>query len=412
MAQTLQMFRRGDSNTNINTVLEDGHRTYDSGRLHDLAPSPSSSFPMSGPHGNTDNRGLDGLDEEPLLPGSGTERNFDRQRLAEPHHDGNAVRNSQVDVVSTSASSPRDRLTVLFIDSDSFLIKLPNPHHESMVLQGQNGADAPTYWLVYPCTVLELDIPSPAIDTPLVLESNGESYLAGNSYLPAQAAIDTGIPEDFLNKSTAKDPTRKQNAGHFQDVDLATALQNLNTNPGCSISEIATSPLQENQSSQSPARDPGVADDKPYAPDNLSPTTAPKTASNSAPPPRRRRSSATSSPISRQAGRSYPINRQRKDLKDEKRQRIVCGIDDCMCEFSDYNGLRRHRKNTHLSESQFCAQCLYPKCSAERWAGTEHRAWDNLKIHQNKQHSRWGALSKAKEERCRITKHPKHSRYA
>ncbi|KAK6514582.1 hypothetical protein TWF281_004780 [Arthrobotrys megalospora] len=105
-------------------------------------------------------------------------------------------------------------------------------------------------------------------------------------------------------------------------------------------------------------------------------------------------------PKPRLGKRPYKENRQRIEL-NRARKRIKCGFNGCPYEFASAGTAYRHQQNTHLSKGRFGARCLYPGCEAERWAGTEPKAWDNLRTHQNQHHDSW-VPGKTKKERCVI----------
>ncbi|KAF3100942.1 hypothetical protein TWF569_006871 [Orbilia oligospora] len=119
--------------------------------------------------------------------------------------------------------------------------------------------------------------------------------------------------------------------------------------------------------------------------------------------PAGRPSATTIQPGSRPGRRPYRGNRQRVPL-ERVRRRIKCNIDGCEYEYATPGTVYRHRQNTHWSKSEFCARCLYPGCPTELWAGTEPKAWDNLKTHQNHKHATW-ISGKTRRERCEMTEH-------
>ncbi|KAF3223736.1 hypothetical protein TWF679_000174 [Orbilia oligospora] len=119
--------------------------------------------------------------------------------------------------------------------------------------------------------------------------------------------------------------------------------------------------------------------------------------------PAGRPSATTIQPGSRPGRRPYRGNRQRVPL-ERVRRRIKCNIDGCESEYATPGTVYRHRQNTHWSTSEFCARCLYPGCPTELWAGTEPKAWDNLKTHQNHKHATW-IPGKTRRERCEMTEH-------
>ncbi|KAK6497189.1 hypothetical protein TWF506_004664 [Arthrobotrys conoides] len=228
-------------------------------------------------------------------------------------------------------------------------------------------------------------------DTPSTLAN---AYLSNSRYgTDLDNDIDIYIDPDLLG------PTEETNTSFWDDGQHIGSTTLDSTTPLPPIDEFIDFNPIEAQSLQV----------DPVPPTNQIDTAAPDEALIAGPSrrapcrPAGQSSTTAIQPVPRPGRRPYKENRQRIPL-ERVRRRMKCNIDGCEYEYATPGTMYRHRKNTHWSKSEFCARCLYPGCTAELWAGTGPKAWDNLKTHQNHKHAAW-ISGKTKWERCEMTEH-------